>query len=294
MVGAEEHPLATGDRLRSVSRALAVLDALAANPCGQTAKGLAAATGLTLPTVYHLLNTLAAAGYASRDPESKLFTLGPRIPQLHQAYLERARPQPATRPFLLALYQATGRSVFLLRLFGDDAVVIDRIPGPESQAFGAGYVGYSLPAHLTAAGRVLLAFAGASRVQTYMAGRYGYSAGPFPPADANRLEAELTRIRAAGFAADRGESHHDICCLAAPIVLETGQALEVMAIITDRETFLREEAKLRAALLAVSHVAAAVGSTHPGGTLVPEQPLERHLAEAAARVLDLPVQSQES
>jgi IclR family acetate operon transcriptional repressor len=288
MVSADLHPLATGDRLRSVSRALAVLDALAATPAGQTAKGLAAVTGITLPTVYHVLNTLAAAGYTSRDPESKLFTLGPRIPQLHQAYLARARPQPSTRPLLLALHQATGKTVFLLRLFGDDAVVIDRIAGPEAHAGGAGYVGYSLPAHLTAAGRVLLAFAGAGRVQTYMAGRYGHSAGPFPPADADRLEAELTRIRAAGFAVDRGESHPDICCLAAPIVLETGRALEVMLIVTDRETLLREEEPLQTALLAVSNVAAAVGSANPGSTSVPEHSLERRLAEAAARVLDLP------
>lgn len=287
MVGADGHPLATGDRLRSVTRALSVLDALAANPRGQTAKGLATVTGLTLPTVYHVLNTLAAAGYAARDPESKLFTLGPRIPQLHQAYLDRARPQPATLPYLFALHQATGKAVFLLRLFGDEAVVIHHLAAPESPFLRAGYVGLSLPAHLTAAGRALLAWSGPDRVRTYMAGRYGHSAGPFPAADADRLQAELSRIRGAGFAIDRGESHPDICCLAAPIVMETGTALEVMAIITDRETFSREEAALKAALLAVTHVAAAVESA-PAVDVSQQHTVERHLAEAALRVLDLP------
>jgi IclR family acetate operon transcriptional repressor len=288
MVGADMHPLATGDRLRSVSRALTALDALAANPCGQTAKGIAAAAGLTLPTTYHVLNTLAAAGYVSRDPESKLFTLGPRIPQLHQAFLARARPHPSTRPFLLALHQATDRTVYLLRLFGDDAVVIDLIESQESRTQGGGYVGYSLPAHLTAAGRTLLAWAGAGRLKTYLAGRYGYSAGPFPAADAERLETELSRIRTAGIAVDRGESHPDIWCLAAPIVMATGTALEVMTIVTDRETFLREEAALQAALLTVSKVAAAFESANLAVKVVPERAVERHLAEAAVRVLDLP------
>jgi IclR family acetate operon transcriptional repressor len=288
MAQADAHPLATGDRLRSVSKALAVLNALAAIPNGQTAKGLAAATGLSLPTVYHLLNTLAAAGYASRDPECKLFTLGSRIPQLHQAFLARARPRPSTLPFLHALHQTTGQMAFLLRLFGDDAVVIALAVGAEPSEWGAGYVGYALPAHLTAAGRVLLAWAGPGRVQTYLAGRYGHSAGPFPPAEADRLEADLTRIRTAGFAADRGDSNPDIWCLAAPIVMEGGVAVEALTIVTDRATFLRDEAALLAALLAVTNAAAAVAAASPDDEAIPEREVERTLAVAAARVLDVP------
>jgi IclR family acetate operon transcriptional repressor len=288
MAQVDAHPLATGDRLRSVSRALAVLDALAERPNGQTAKGLAAATGLTLPTVYHVLNTLSASGYAARDPESKLFTLGPRIPQLHQAFLARARPHPSTVSFLQALHRTTGQKVFLFRLFGDDAGVIDLAVGPEQRELGAEYVGYSLPAHLTAAGRVLLAWAGPGRLQTYLAGRYGHSAGPFPAADPVRLEAELTKIRTAGFAVDRGESNPDIWCLAAPIVMETGKALEVLTIITDRATFLRDEAALRAALLAMTTAASAVGAAYPDGEPEVERTLQRHLSEAAVRALDLP------
>ncbi len=288
MAPADAHPLATGDRLRSVSRAMALLDALATIPSGQTAKGLAAATGLTLPTIYHLLNTLAAAGYASRDPECKLFTLGPRIPQLHQAYLARGRPRPSTLPFLHALHQTTRQLVVLERLFGDDAVVIDLAVGPESRQLGAGYVGFSLPAHMTASGRALLAWAGPGRLQTYVAGRYGHSAGPFPAADGGYLEAELARIRAAGFAVDRGVGHPDIWCLAAPIVLESGKAQEVLTIITDRATFLRDEAALCAALLAVTRAAAAVAAANPDAESIPARSVDRELVAAAARALEVP------
>jgi IclR family acetate operon transcriptional repressor len=288
MAQADAHPLATGDRLRSVSRALAVLDTLAERPSGQTAKEVAAATALTLPTVYHLLNTLSAAGYAARDPDSKLFTLGPRIPQLHQAFLARARPLPSTLPFLRALHQTTGENVYLIRLFGDDAVVIDLAVGPEPRKLGAGYVGYSLPAHLTAAGRVLLASAGPGRSQTYLAGRYGHSAGPFPSADAGRLEADLARIRTAGFAVDRGDSNPDIWCLAAPIVMEAGKALEALTIVTDRATFLCNQAALQAALIAVANAAAAVSAANPDGEPIPERTVGQHLFVAAARALDLP------
>ncbi len=287
MAKSNAHPLATGDRIQSVSRALTVLDMLAATPDGQTAKGVAAAAGLTLATTYHLLNTLTAAGYASRDPVSRLFALGPRIPHLHQAFLARARPTPSTIPFLRALHQTTGTTVVLARLFGDEAVTVELIVAPDQDA-PAGYIGYSLPAHLIAAGRVLLAWAGVGRLATYLAGRYGHSAGPYPPADPPRLVAELSRIRAGGFADDRGESHPDIWCLAAPIVLPSGEAREAMAIVTNRDRFLRDEATLRAALLAVTHAASAVAATNNGNASLPETSRARELAAAALRVLDLP------
>jgi IclR family acetate operon transcriptional repressor len=288
MAQADAHPLATGDRLRSVTRALAVLDALAAIPNGQTAKEVAAATGFMLSTVYHLLNTLVAASYASRDPESRLFTLGPRVPQIHQAFLARGRPRPSTLPFLHALHRTTGQTVHLIRLFGDDAVIIDLVVRPESHDSAEVYAGFSLPAHLTAVGRVLLAWAGPGRSQTYVAGRYGHSAGPFPAADGDRLEADLARIRTAGFAVDRGEGHPDFWCLAAPIVMETGIAQEALSIVTNRSTFLRDEAALRAALMAVTNAAAAVGAVSSDGEAIPQRVVERDLVAAAARAFDLP------
>jgi DNA-binding IclR family transcriptional regulator len=191
-------------------------------------------------------------------------------------------------PFLHALHQTTRQLVVLERLFGDDAVVIDLAVGPESRQLGAGYVGFSLPAHMTASGRVLLAWAGPGRLQTYIAGRYGHSAGPFPAADGERLEAELAKIRTAGFAVDRGEGHPDLWCLSAPIVLETGKALETLTIVTDRATFLRDEAALLAALLAVTSAAAAVAAASPADEAIPQREVERALAVAAARVLDVP------
>lgn len=282
------HPLATRDRIQSVTRALNVLDALAAVPEGQTAKEVAMAARLTLATTYHLLNTLAAAGYASRDPVSRLFTLGPRIPQLHQAFLARARPAPSTIPFLRALHQTTGTTVSLARLFGDDAVNIDLIAAPDVIESAAGYVGYSFPAHLIAAGRVLLAWSGPGRLAAYLAGRYGHSAGPYPAANPDGLTVDLERIRSAGYAADRGSSHPDIWCLAAPIVLKSGEAQEAVAIVTNRERFLRDEVALQAALLAVTNAAAAVGVANSQGEAVARSSAERDLVAGAARSLDLP------
>jgi IclR family acetate operon transcriptional repressor len=288
MTNAPAHPLATGDRVRSVTRALSILDALAADPSGQTAKGLAAAVGLAVPTTYHLLNTLVASGYAARDPETRLFTLGPRIPQLHQAFLERARPSPYALPFLQALHQTTGEAVYLQQLVGEDTVTTELIAGRERLPVGVGYIGFSLPAHVTAAGRVLLAWSPPDRLRTYLSGRYGHSAGPFPPAEAVQLHGDVARIRVQGYETDRGSGDPDVWCVAAPILTAAGEAKEALSIVTNRARFAQNEKALIAAMRAIAQAASAVAAAR-GDLALPAVPLvRRDAAEVAERAIKLP------
>ena len=152
------HPLATQDRLLTAGRAITLLDCLAQHPDGQTAKGLAAALSVSLPTMYHLLNTLVAGGLVTRDSQTRLFTLGPRLPHLSQRYLDRSRPNAATLPYMQALAELTGEVVHLIRLISDDAVSVAMYVGATPSAPEPGYIGFSMPAHQIAAGLVLLAW----------------------------------------------------------------------------------------------------------------------------------------
>ncbi|MFB6581017.1 helix-turn-helix domain-containing protein [Streptomyces sp. NPDC056402] len=61
----------------SVQRALRLLEAMSAEG-GVTAKRLARLTGISLPTVYHLLRTLTHEGYVQREGGS--FRLADDLP----------------------------------------------------------------------------------------------------------------------------------------------------------------------------------------------------------------------
>src|SRR3712207_6074549 len=106
------------DLTRSVHRALAVLETLAARPSGSTPKELSQVLGIHLSTSYRLLNTLAAAGYVVRLPRSGLFRLGRRVAYLHHGYLAALTPAEETLAFLHALQMATGETVMLNQLDG--------------------------------------------------------------------------------------------------------------------------------------------------------------------------------
>ncbi|MCA9880682.1 MAG: helix-turn-helix domain-containing protein, partial [Thermomicrobiales bacterium] len=197
------HPLATQDRLLTIGRAIALLDCLAQHPDGQTAKGLAAALKLSLPTTYHLLNSLAAGGLVTRDSPTRLFALGPRLPHLSQRYLDRGRPNPATLPYLRALAEITGEVVHLIRLISDDAVSVAMHIGATPSAADPGYVGFTMPAHQTAAGQTLLAWQDADRIAAYRQGAYGHLA----PEMGKDFTERLAQIRTQGYQLDAGESH---------------------------------------------------------------------------------------
>ncbi|MFT4039487.1 MAG: IclR family transcriptional regulator [Thermomicrobiales bacterium] len=258
------HPLATQDRLLTVGRAIALLDALAQHPDGQTAKGLAASLGISLPTTYHLLNSLRAGGLVARDSQTQLFALGPRLPHLSQRYLDRGRPDPATLPFMQALAEITGEVVNLVRLIGDDAVSVAIHAGPNCSAPEPGYVGFAMPAHLSAAGQMLLAWQPPEFLRAYAQGPYGH----LPPAVTPGFVAELRAARERGYVLDAGASHPLIWCLAAPVV-RGGQATEALAVITTASHWAAHGPALTATTTALTRAAGETAPPAASTTLLP-------------------------
>lgn len=266
------HPLATQDRLLTVGRAIALLDALAQHPDGQTAKGLAVTLGISLPTTYHLLNSLRAGGLVTRDSQTQLFALGPRLPHLSQRYLDRGRPNPSTLKYMQALSEITGEAVNLIRLISDDAVSVALHTGPHASAPEPGYVGFAMPAHQSAAGQVLLAWQSPEFLRAYAQGPYGH----LHPAVTPGFIAGLREIREQGYALDAGASHPLIWCLAAPVV-RGGHTVEALAIITTAGHWAAHGPALTAAIIALTR--AAGEATRPDAVA---SPLPRAALTAAA------------
>src|SRR5690348_6866796 len=70
--------------IQSVSRASRLLLAVAASPDGLSAKAASDQFGLSMPTTYHLLTTLAAEGLLVKDARRQ-YMLGPRAAVLAAA-----------------------------------------------------------------------------------------------------------------------------------------------------------------------------------------------------------------
>jgi IclR family acetate operon transcriptional repressor len=190
---------------------LAVLDALDVEP--RTIRELARRTGLSLATVHRIVVRLVEWGALERvpggvQPGLRLFELGQLVPA-------RDDLREIALPFMGDLYAATHEVVSLAVLDGTDTVWLEQLSGRLAPPVPS-RVGGRLPAHVTAAGKVLLAFSPVT-VETLCA-RGLERHGPGTITDPERLRAELTGVRERGIAVNREESRLGVLGVAAPVV----------------------------------------------------------------------------
>jgi DNA-binding IclR family transcriptional regulator len=144
------------DLIRTVSRALRVVDEVTASRSGLTTRDLAESCGLTLATMYHLVRSLEHEGYLVRLDDRRYV---PGIP-LSDPFAELAavfRAPDIVDESLRRLARDTGYSHFLARFVKGKVTVTDVVEGSRSPHMENLIVGFDDGAHATAVGKALLA-----------------------------------------------------------------------------------------------------------------------------------------
>jgi DNA-binding IclR family transcriptional regulator len=142
--------------LQSVQRAFALLEQLGeAENGGRTLAALAAATGLKPPTAHNLLRSLIALGYASQDPASRRYALGPRAAALARPRDAAARLAAAGLDAARALQARSGETVVLALLDDGQRRTVLTVESPQLLRVGA-EAGADERFAETATGQVLL------------------------------------------------------------------------------------------------------------------------------------------
>src|SRR5436305_12493768 len=141
--------------IQSVSRALRILDEISATSDGLSAKELARICGLTLPTTYHLLRTLACEGYVIRRPQGS-YVLALKIAGHFQHLLEVMGRPSEVHDVLRHFAGTTGHSAYFGQVVDGRVVFTDLFEGPRSPHVEDLSVGFAEAAHATALGKALL------------------------------------------------------------------------------------------------------------------------------------------
>ncbi len=87
---------------------------------------LARAVGLNKSTTYRYVATLAKLGYLQQDPDTKKYSLGPRVVDLGFAAINSMEITRVAARYLQALSDETGYTVSMAVLDGPDIVYVDR------------------------------------------------------------------------------------------------------------------------------------------------------------------------
>lgn len=204
-------------RVQSVERAAQVLVAIASMPENErTVKGLVKALGTTVPTMYHLLNTLVDVKLLTRD-ERRRYHLGVTVGHLAAAYYSQQRVSEELIAPLRGLTESTGESAYLSGWRDGDLEIFAQLAGTRAvrvMDLGPGYHG---GAHARASGKVLLAFASPEQRQRYVSRHPLNKLTPRTITDPAAFARELERVATRGFASEEEEFCEGVACLSVPI-----------------------------------------------------------------------------
>ena len=154
-VGSDCAPAAPSDRVRSVSRALRILEAVGGDGGPVSAKRVARLCGLHLSTTYHLLRTLCYEGYLTRDEQGG-YRLGLEIADRFRDLVTTLDTPRSARAALRTLAVTTGHSAYLARFVEGRVTVVSVAEAPGSPPLDDLVVGFDEAAHATALGKALL------------------------------------------------------------------------------------------------------------------------------------------
>jgi IclR family acetate operon transcriptional repressor len=233
--------------IASVTKAFFALSVVAERPEGISAKGLAEVMSAPLPTTYHLLHTLVAAGALAKGGNGN-YRLGPRIGMLGDAYLEQGDPLERLEAPLRALAADTGESAYLSAWRHGEIEVVATAEGSHAVRVGQLQRGAFGHGNARASGKLLLAYARNGVREQYMKSHPLAELTPNTITDIDVLRKEFEAIRERGYAFDREEFTLDVSCVAAPI-FAGGRVIGAYTVSSPANRFARVSEDLVAALL---------------------------------------------
>lgn len=204
------------DLIRSVQRALRVMEAIGAAPGGLTAKQIARRCGLTLPTSYHLVRTLTYEGYLIRGEEGR-FQVGLALSDRFADLVATMRGPSTVAEVLRRTVGDTGYSHYLGRVVDGRIAVTAVIEGARSPHLEDLILGFDEGAHATALGKALLSTMSIQERRYYLreAGMRKYT--DYTVTEPRALEYDLAQLATQGIYTEINQFRTGVGCAASVV-----------------------------------------------------------------------------
>ena len=228
--GADGRSEAGVSEIRSLDRAVAVLDAFTGRRSALTLSDVAERVKLGTSTTHRLLRSLVAHGLLKRDEVGKTYSLGPTVLRLARAAAGAMDVRELARPVMVRLRDAAGETVGL-HLLRDarHRVVVDQVESHQALRRTYTELGEPIPLHQGAPGKVLLAYRPRADQEALLAAPLE-AANAQTIVDAEALRAELREIQQRGYGFSHGERVSGIHTVAVPVFDHTGAAVASLSV----------------------------------------------------------------
>jgi len=178
--------------------------------------------GVVPSTAHRLLAMLQHHRFAQQDTRQKTYVAGPALVEAGLGALRNLDIRAQARPAIERLVATLGETAHLCVLQGANVLFLDCVEGNKALR-AASRTGQSLPAHCTAAGRILLAAMPDERLLELYAKEKLEGLTPKSTTSRTKLIAGLASLRKQGYAVNLGESEAGLRAVAASIIDRAGR-----------------------------------------------------------------------
>ncbi len=257
-------------QVQSVDRAITILEFLASHEwSGVTEVGKE--IGVHKSTAFRLLNTLENRGLVEQHLESGKYRLGFGLVNLANSVMHGPIVTQQAQPACQWLARRVDETVTLAIVETDEAVTIDQIASTSTVA-SRSWLGRRMPMHVTAQGKVFLAFLPAQESAHLVLNPLEYYTES-TIVDEHKLSVELEQVRRNGYATTCDEFEEGLSAIAAPICAANGDVVASIGLSGPSYRLDREQLEKLAPLV---REAASRGSVGYGYAQ-----LENNVADAA-------------
>lgn len=238
--------------VKSLQKALAVLEAIGIASRPPRISEVAIAAGISRPTGYRIINTLVSEGYVIQDAQSGRLSIGFSTLMLSASLLDTSRMRLEALPHLQALAMLTGERTNLGIIHRNKVLYLAGVEKPSLPTIYTRF-GKTAPAHCSSLGKAILAHLPHNETERILAAEPLFAQTLNSITSMPRFQEELSEIRQRGYATDRQEHVLNSCCVAAPIFGD-GRAVGAIGISSDKIEPLLEQVKvLRHTAEVISH-----------------------------------------
>lgn len=212
-----------------IARLLAALEFIAHAKGPVTAADLATGLGIPRATAYRLFARLEQGGVVIPEPGGRGFAAGERLSALAMGTLTNSIRHAGRHRVLQALVDQVGETCNLTTLSGSDVVYLDRVEThwPLRMHLSRGS---RVPAYCTATGKLLLSLLPKAEMEALIRVAPLKRFAENTITNADRLVAELARIRADGIGVDNEEFVAGMVAVAVPVFDRNQRAVAALAV----------------------------------------------------------------
>lgn len=216
-------------QIRSLAKALTIIDHLTSSQTGMSLAKIARKMDVSKSTVHGLLSTLKDFGYIEQCPLTGNYKLGKRLFEIGSIVASFWDVRTAAGPYLQQLMESISETVHLVILDKGEVLYIDKRESHQSLRI-VSQMGMRLPAHCTGVGKVLLAHISSSEVNKVILDNGLKRFTKNTITDREQLERELRLIMEQGYAVDNEEIMDSLRCVAAAVFDHGGKACAAISI----------------------------------------------------------------